>query len=108
MASSHPNHLTSGLSPGGGARVVVGGDQEVAQVEVGVPVGGVVHVHVQQSWSTGGMGHGQARLLLGFTPGRVPRALSRFEVSSRLQPAVQALVHVQDRALGVPPPPPTL
>jgi len=80
------------------ARVPIGRDQEVPQVEVGVALGGVVHVHVDEAWTVVGMGELEAGLLAGLAQRRSRWLLSGLKVAPGLQPPVQALVHVEDRA----------
>jgi hypothetical protein len=53
-ASSHSYHRASGLSPGGRRRVVVGGQEEVPQVEMGVALGRLVDIEVDEAGAPSG------------------------------------------------------
>ena len=75
--------------------VQVGSEQEKTQVQMGVPVSRFVHVHVDETRPSVRMGELEARLLLRLTPGGLPRLLTGFEMSTGLQPPMQALVYVQ-------------
>src|SRR5580692_4032443 len=89
-----PEPSCRGALAGWRARIVVRRDQEVAQVKVGVTVGGAVHVHMDEPGSSVGMCELEARLLLGLTEGCRRGLLSRLEVPAGLQPSMQAFVHV--------------
>jgi hypothetical protein len=81
-------------------RIFVGSEKEVAKVEVHVPVGGVVHVDVEQAGTVVGMAELEAGLLACFASRRVPRRLPGVDVPAGLQPLVKPLVEVEHGAPG--------
>jgi len=74
--------------------------QQVSQVQVGVAAGGAMHVHVDQTWSAGGMGEREAGFLLRLAQRGIPGPLPGVDVPSGLQPPVEALVHVEHGPTG--------
>jgi hypothetical protein len=65
-----------------------------------MPVGGAVHVDVDEARASFGMIEDQPGLFLRFPQCRFPRRLPGVKVAAGLQPPVQALVHVEHRPAG--------
>ena len=87
-----------GTLPRRGRRILVGGQQEIAHIEMGVAFGRLMDVHMEKPGACVGVGGGQSRLLLRFAPGRVPRTLTGIDVTTGLHPAVQPLVQMEHRS----------
>ena len=98
LVPSEPTRL--GALTGRRSRVAIWRDEQIPQVKMGVPVGGAVHVHVDEARPSVGMVQDQPGFFLRFPQGRIPWRLPGVKVAAGLQPPVQALVHVQHRAAG--------
>ena len=79
-------------------RVGVRAEQQVAQVEVRVAVGGLVDVEVEQQRTRRGMLDRETELLGGLAQRRVFGTLAGVDVAAGLHPDAEPLVPVQHRA----------
>ena len=79
-------------------RVGVRAEQQVAQVEMRVAEGRLVHVEVDQERTGGGVLDRQAQLLGRLAQRRLVGGLAGVDVAAGLHPDAEALVPVQHRA----------
>ena len=97
-ASSQLYQRASGLSPGRRVGVAVRPEEEVAQVEMDMAVGRLVHVEVDQERAAVGVGHVQTELLGGLAQCGRLRRLAGVDVAAGLHPDAEAPVEVEHRA----------
>lgn len=76
----------------------VGGVHQIAQIKMGVTARTGMYIDVDEFGTRRRVRDIKASFFAGLAECTVPRQLSRFDVTTRLQPFVQSLVEVQNNA----------